>query len=78
MRLPWITEIVEEPLRQAVMIRSSVEYAPGIADYAALKGAVEGAGYDVIDPTLTGAVDQEDVEQAAHRAEPLRCIPRGA
>jgi Cu+-exporting ATPase len=49
--------------------RASVEYAPGLADFAALKAAVEGAGYGVIEPSAAGAEEQEDVEQAARRAE---------
>ncbi|MDP9316831.1 MAG: heavy metal translocating P-type ATPase [Chloroflexota bacterium] len=49
--------------------RAVVEYTPGVIDFPALKAAVVGAGYGVIESTQTGAAEQEDVELAARRAE---------
>ncbi len=49
--------------------RASVTYAPGVADFASFKTAVEGAGYGVIEPAREEAADGEDVEAAARRAE---------
>ena len=49
--------------------RASVTYAPGVADFTALKNAVETAGYGVIEPAREETTDGEDVEAAARRAE---------
>lgn len=49
--------------------RATVTYAPGVADFATIKSAVENAGYGVIAPAATDAAAQEDVETTARRAE---------
>ncbi|HEY0603607.1 MAG TPA: heavy metal translocating P-type ATPase [Herpetosiphonaceae bacterium] len=48
---------------------ASVTYAPGVADWSTLKAAVENAGYGVIETSAPDAIEQEDVEVAARRAE---------
>jgi len=49
--------------------RAVVEYVPGVVNFAALKAAVEGAGYGVIEASQADAAEQEDIEVAARRAE---------
>jgi Cu+-exporting ATPase len=49
--------------------RATVEYAPGVVDFATLKATVENAGYGVVEPAMTDAGEQEDTETAARRAE---------
>ena len=49
--------------------RATVEYAPGVADWAALKAAVEAAGYGVVEPATEELEEHEDVEAATRRAE---------
>ena len=49
--------------------RASVTFAPGVADRATLTAAVEAAGYGVIAPSAEDAVEGEDAETLARRAE---------
>jgi Cu+-exporting ATPase len=49
--------------------RAVVEYAPGVADWSTIKGAVERAGYGVIETSAPDATEQEDVEAATRRAD---------
>ncbi len=49
--------------------RATVDYAPGVADVAALKAAVENAGYSIIEEHAGDAAAPEDSEALARRAE---------
>jgi Cu+-exporting ATPase len=49
--------------------RATVTYAPGVADFASLRAAVEAAGYGVIAPTQDDTAEPQDVEAAARSAE---------
>ena len=49
--------------------RASVTFAPGVADRVTLTAAVEAAGYGVIAPSAEDAVEGEDAETLARRAE---------
>src|SRR5689334_9028227 len=49
--------------------QATVTYAPGVADFAALRGAIEAAGYGVVAPTQNVAAEPQDAEAAARSAE---------
>jgi Cu+-exporting ATPase len=63
------TEGVIEATVNLATERAVVEYAPGVADWSAIKGAIERAGYGVIEGAPSDAAEQEDVEGAARKAE---------
>src|SRR4029079_10052689 len=49
--------------------RATVTYAPGVADFASLQGAVAAAGSGVSAHTQDERAEPQDVEAAAHSAE---------
>ena len=49
--------------------RTTVTYAPGVADVATLQAAVEAAGYGVIAPAQDDAAEPQDAETKARSAE---------